>query len=672
MTTHGCVPDLSEGDGGVRFCANTQECVQQLGAGHSCIMHICQKKRGQCINGESCTLPNRKGLCQKGRIQCQGTQPICTPLHQPKKEVCGNQVDDDCDGTIDNPKDCECKPGESRECYPKDQKGCTEIKPSKGTYKCTGNCSAGKQLCGVDAQWGACERYTLPQKENCNGKDDDCNGKIDDDFPSAQAPCGVLNRKGPCAVGKVVCISGRTECEQTVKPKAQDDCANAIDDDCDGQINNGCICRAGETKECYNAKPETKNKGLCKAGKVTCSPKGKWGACVDEILPKTEECDGQDNDCDGQIDESFSTQGAPCTDATRHGPCQKGKKICTNGNIQCKPDQTPQPEICDNIDNDCNGTIDDTKGGCGCTKDQTKPCGSSRGECRQGTQTCNANGQWQACVGEQKATPEICNGKDDNCDGKIDNVSNTSNPLTKNCYTGPPSTQNIGICKGGVQSCTAGVWGPCTGEVKPQTEIPGNGIDEDCNGKDAPPASACADGSNDQIWSSGKMVGCDCSSSPCTAQAAKSLCAPGWRICNVTDWKANYANQDSDKVRFIAAVMRNCDSVSACPCQKGYLDCKTTPVTIEDAPLGSLCEFSCKSHGSKDYHWSFFVGPKSLLGKNIEPCKGDWSKPHNYIKGLIGRGNYTSVLQKYTQKACLSYSFKIGTTSFASGVMCCK
>lgn len=70
--------------------------------------------------------------------------------------------------------------------------------------------------------------------------------------------------------------------------------------------------------------------------------------------------------------------------------------------------------------------------------------------------------------------PELCNGIDDNCDGIIDN-------FTESCYTGPAGTLNNGICKAGIKTCTNGAWSNCYGEVLPQTETC-NGIDDNCDG----------------------------------------------------------------------------------------------------------------------------------------------------------------------------------------------
>jgi len=62
-----------------------------------------------------------------------------------------------------------------------------------------------------------------------------------------------------------------------------------------------------------------------------------------------------------------------------------------------------------------------------------------------------------------------------------------------NCYGGPPGTLNVGICRAGIKVCNDnGKFGACSGAVLPGAEIPYNGIDEDCDGRDAPSGGGTA------------------------------------------------------------------------------------------------------------------------------------------------------------------------------------
>ncbi len=206
------------------------------------------------------------------------------------------------------------------------------------------------------------------------------------DNVACPTPCG--------STGTVVCAPG---CLAGTCTAPKETC-NGVDDDCDGEPDEDFACVRNTTKPCT---------AKCGApGEHTCLGHCKWGPC--HPASDDDPCDGIDNDCDGQTDEDADCQpgaAVPCTTACDSPGARVCGAACSLG--VCEPGS----EICNGKDDDCDGDTDETftcaAGGEGSCKTS---CGST------GTRTCAVDCSWYKC----KPPVEVCNERDDDCDGSVD------------------------------------------------------------------------------------------------------------------------------------------------------------------------------------------------------------------------------------------------------------
>lgn len=160
-------------------------------------------------------------------------------------------------------------------------------------------------------------------------------------------------------------------------------------------------CSPGETRECFLVPEPMQNIGVCTAGTQPCED-GFWGECLNAGTPKDEVCDGIDNDCNGVLDAGIPIVACPLE--AKPGCSTDGHTFCFSGATVCL-----RVEVCDGIDNDCNGETDENLGMISC----------GTGQCSQTVPACNG-GVHNTC---QPLQPEIevCGDTiDNNCNGIVD------------------------------------------------------------------------------------------------------------------------------------------------------------------------------------------------------------------------------------------------------------
>ncbi|MCA9541646.1 MAG: hypothetical protein KC620_22270, partial [Myxococcales bacterium] len=273
---------------------------------------------------------------------------------------------------------------------------------------------------------------------------------------------GTTDDGGVDALGVDACVVRRETCDGT-----DEDCDGVIDEQSGG---------APLNDTCYAGPEETRGVGECRAGVKVCTG-GVFGACQGERSPVDEACNLLDDDCDGRVDENTDGRSGllePCAADDLEGMCAGGVRACIDGVWgPCEGEVSPGTEVCDTVDNDCDGAIDE-------------------------------------------GLPANCLG----CDG-----------IAQPCYPGPADTLGVGTCRAGEQPCVAGQLGPCAGAVIPNAVERCDGLDDDCDSRvdEETGGGVCSVGFG-ACRREGRLR-CVAGSHQCDAVAAM----PGVETCNGTD-----------------------------------------------------------------------------------------------------------------------------------------
>lgn len=506
--------------------------------------------------GDACS--DGTGACfTEGTRVCNadGDDTICSVSSGPGvPEVCGDGIDNDCDGDTDeacvDPREVD----NDGDCFCEDFNGNGACVGTLNPVGCPAGATAGDcDDANVDINIGETEicddgidnNCNLLESEGCPGPgetDGDGDGYCEGVAPCGDAPLGTL--PGDCDDGNAA-----------INPSAGEVACNGIDDNCDGGIDenavpevcddvdndcNGLIDDDSTNATAWYVDADADGYGEATTLLIQCDrPEGYVEDATDcddtDNLTHpgaTEMCgDRKDNNCDTDIDEpavwfadsdgdTFGHAATAVAVCVRPEGYVDNSQDCDDTDASLKPGET---EICDGLDNDCNNLIDDVDrdgdGFYGCRR--TSDCSDTDASINPDANEVCQDGIDNDCDGVRD---EGCSGEaseDDDGDGYCEDlVACSDNTLPGDCQDANPFI-NPGMeenCGDGVDNNCDGISdltdATCDDTVPPPPPDDDDNVDEDGDDSDevVPPGGFPA------AIEGGSGCGCDLSARNATSQ----------------------------------------------------------------------------------------------------------------------------------------------------------
>ena len=528
----------------------------------------CGNVLGECGHvGTAYGQPSGRQACKHYKPGQTPVDPLdCAGAFDPKSGTCVG-----CDGDL-RPKAEACD-GLDNDCNGKTDEGFAYFQdngqkvPMGAACDGVGGCGAGvveclntaQAACSSDANGSASQAAA----EACNNIDDNCNGATDENLAAvSDSSCAKVGVCG-AAVNSIqsVCLAGVWSCDYTKVPGVEIaaaecvpgspacNCASGeakchamvevscdgLDNDCDGVADDDFVYTDFDGSSRLIG--EGCLTGVCTGGTVVCTDDKATVTCTTAPKSGPEQCNLQDDDCDGKTDEAGDLPVDKSTCALT-GVCaaQKPVGVCTGGQWTCDYSAIPgwqsgKELTCDGVDNDCDGDTDEdfTWIDGGTPRGKGEVCGT--GACGGGEVVCAANQTTLTCTGLAAAGTETCDGIDNDCDGVTDPLDAAGCTLfyvdaDGDGYGDTGSSPRCACAQGGVY--TASVGGDCNDAdkaVHPGADEACNGVDDDCDGaQDGAGASGCVayfiDADGDGFGASGTASACLCVADVATKQTA--------------------------------------------------------------------------------------------------------------------------------------------------------